>query len=214
MNNIKEIEVGDIFSEISHYTVLSTDPNGVTFKHHESGQSVTLDNKYVEELLATADQYETEVEVTKEDGKPDADGNVKKGIRSIFEGIHSSEVFTVCFKKQDTPLSAKKLKELKDAQISTAIQLIEDAQKNKKGVANIAKIQLEHIQNNAILPYEPGEDRILRGFKIDFSSVTGMYRCVDMDIVETKTGTNIRPVNITTIQWLVFKGVKYIVKTK
>lgn len=51
--------------------------------------------------------------------------------------------------------------------------------------------------NNPILPYEEGEDRVLRGYKIQFE-------CVDM--------ADIRPVNINTIKWLIFNGVKYIVE--
>lgn len=42
-----------------------------------------------------------------------------------------------------------------------------------------------------------GEDRILRGFKIQFESRDGRYNCIDMDI---DGEDNIRPVNINTLK--------------
>lgn len=206
--NLKEVKVGDVFSEISHYVVKEIRNNAVALKHLESNQVVTLDNKYVQDLLSTADQYEKEVIVGKEDKK---DGS--KGIRSIFEEIYNSEVFTVCFRKQDEQLSTKKLGELRASQIKCALEKIEKAQKSKKGVAEIAKKELEDIQNNPILPYKPGEERVLRGYKIQFSSRDGRYDCIDMDLdASNDPGKAIRPVNINSIVWLVYKGVRYIVK--
>lgn len=61
---------------------------------------------------------------------------------------------------------------------------------------------------NPVLPYEEGEDRVLRGYKIQFESRDGRYDCVDMDIVRTDKESGIRPVNINTIKWLIFNGVK------
>lgn len=84
--------------------------------------------------LESADEVINEVKVTKEDKK---DGTL--GIRSIFESIHGTQVFTVCFKKQDTPKSQKKL----NAEIATLISdfsnEIDTIQKSKKGVADAAK---------------------------------------------------------------------------
>lgn len=84
--NIKEIAVGDVFSEESHYIVEEIGKDTIKFKHTESGKSVTLGYGYVQDLLNTSDQYDKEVKVTKEDKK---DGT--PGIRTIFEGIKSSD---------------------------------------------------------------------------------------------------------------------------
>lgn len=199
--NISEIRPGDVFSESSHYSYLGKQVKGHQFKHLESGETVTLDKRYVIQLLQTADQYQSEVKVGKEDKK---DGTA--GIRTIWENIHSSQVFTVCFKKQDKPLSAKKVNELKKAQIDAALDKIEKAKTAKKGVADAAKLALEEIQNNPVLSFEQGESRKLRGYKIQFSSRDGKYDAMDLDINE------IRPVNINTIEYLVFNGVKYTVE--
>lgn len=66
--------------------------------------------------------------------------------------------------------------------------------------------------NNPVLPYEEGEDRVLRGYKIQFESRDGRYNCIDMDIQQTDKESGVRPVNINTIKYLIFDGVKYVVE--
>lgn len=204
--NLKEIKEGDIFSEISHYIYKGKTPDKRhEFTHLASNSSVFFNDNYVQDILSTADQYEIVKKVGKEDKK---DGT--PGIRTIFEGIHSSQVFTVWFRKQDKPLTKTKYKELKEEQISGALEAVEKAQKGKKGVLEAAKVALQYIQNNPVLDFEPGELRQLRGYKLQFTSRDGKYNCFDMDFPDgTKAGGNIRPVNINTIEALVFQGVKY-----
>lgn len=204
--NLKEIEVGDIFSEESHYVVEKIASDGVTFRHLESGKTVKLSNEYVQNLLNTSDQYEREVKVGKEDKK---DGT--PGIRTIFEGIKSSEVFTVVFKKQDKPKTKKALEAEREVQRAEAVDLIEKAKKAKKSMAAAYKEALELIQNNPIKDVVDGEDRVLRGYKMQFVSRDGKYRCMDMDITRTDKETGERLVNINTISQLIYNGVKYIV---
>lgn len=204
--NIKEIEVGDIFSEESHYVVNKVAKDKVEFLHLESGKKVYLSNEYVANLLNTSDQYDNEVKVGKEDKK---DGT--PGIRTIFENIKSSEVFTVVFKKQDKPKTKKAIEAEKEAQRAEAVALIDKAKKSKKSMATAYKEALEFIQNNPIKDYVEGEDRILRGYKMQFVSRDGKYRCMDMDITRTDKETGERLVNINTISQLIYNGTKYIV---
>lgn len=201
---VKNFKVGDVLSESSHYVVTGIYGNDTVLKHQESGDSVHINKMYIEKYLESADEVINEVKVTKEDKK---DGTL--GIGSVFESIHGTQVFTVCFKKQDTPKSQKKL----NAEIATLISdfsnEIDTIQKSKKGVADAAKRFAEELITHPILPYEEGEDRVLRGFKIQFESRDGRYNCVDMDI---KDNNNIRPVNINTIKWLIIGGTKYVVE--
>ena len=201
---VKNFKVGDVLSESSHYVVTGIYGNDTVLKHQESGDSVHINKMYIEKYLESADEVINEVKVTKEDKK---DGTL--GIRSIFESIHGTQVFTVCFKKQDTPKSQKKL----NAEIATLISdfsnEIDTIQKSKKGVADAAKRFAEELITHPILPYEEGEDRVLRGFKIQFESRDGRYNCVDMDIEDNN---NIRPVDINTIKWLIIGGTKYVVE--
>ena len=204
--NIKEIEVGDIFSEESHYVVNKVAKDKVEFLHLESGKKVSLSNEYVANLLNTSDQYDNEVKVGKEDKK---DGT--PGIRTIFENIKSSEVFTVVFKKQDKPKTKKAIETEKEAQRAEAVALIDKAKKAKKSMATAYKEAIEFIQNNPIKDYIEGEDRILRGYKMQFISRDGKYRCMDMDITRTDKETGESLVNINTISQLIYNGTKYIV---
>lgn len=204
--NIKEIEVGDIFSEESHYVVNKVAKDKVEFLHLESGKKVSLSNEYVANLLNTSDQYDNEVKVGKEDKK---DGT--PGIRTIFENIKSSEVFTVVFKKQDKPKTKKAVEAEKETQKNEAIAIIDKAKKAKKSMAIAYKEALEFIQNNPIKDYIEGEERVLRGYKMQFVSRDGKYRCMDMDITRTDKETGERLVNINTISQLIYNGTKYIV---
>ena len=207
IEKINQLKKGSIISESSHYIVDNILGSTATLTHFESGQQVQISTSYLENYTNSADLYNEEIKVNKEDKK---DGTL--GIRSIWENIHSSQVFTVCFKKQDKPKSQKKL----NAEISSLIDSfsneIDNVKNNKKGVANCAKQLIEELVNNPILPYEEGEERVLRGYKIQFSSRDGRYDCVDMDITRTDKESGIRPVNINTIKWLIFDGIKYTVE--
>ena len=88
------IAVNDVLSEVSHYKVIGINADdSIRVVHTESGDVVNIGEFYVRNYIKSGDNYDREVEVTKEDKK---DGTL--GIRSIFEGIHSGQVFTVCFK--------------------------------------------------------------------------------------------------------------------
>lgn len=226
--NINDIDDGDIFSEQSHYIAKGEPTMGksIEFIHLESGNVVSLAPKYVEELLQTADQFDGQVvEVGIEDKKWTAKqieaevnfgdplprvGDVKqKGILSIWNDIHSAQVFTVNFNKANKEMSNKALTEAKVAQAEAALKKINDAAKDKRGVATTAALVIAELQNNPILPIEKGEERTLRGYKTQFESINGVYDVVDMDIT---TGVNKRQVNVRAINWLVFNGVRYNVK--
>lgn len=205
---IQNIKVGDVLSETSHYKITEArDSIGVACIHIESGDIVHIGQEYLKNYCQSADEYSEVVEVTREDK---LDGT--PGIRSIFEGIHSSEVFTVVFKKQDKKKTKKQVKEEQERQIQDAIALIEKAKSQKKSMAAAYAEALTFIQQNPIKDYIEGESRILRGYKVQFQSRDGRYDCVDMDIEKTEKESGIRPVNINTIESLIYKGIKYVVK--
>lgn len=198
------IKTGDLLSESSHYLVRRLEGTTLICKHIESGDEVAIGNAYALSYTNSADEYVDTVKVGKEDKK---DGT--SGIRTIFEQIHSSQVFTVCFTKQDKPKTLKAIKAEKEAQREKAIELIEKAKKNKKSMAEAYKTALEYVQENPISSFTKGEERILRGYKIQFDSRDGRYNCIDVDITDEN---NVRPVNINTIKWLIFNGTKFIVE--
>ena len=201
----KEIKKGDILSESSHYRVKNILGSSVILEHFESKNEVAIDKDYLHNFCNTADGYTTEIKVTKEDKK---DGT--PGIRSIWENIHSSKVFTVCFKKQNKAKSAKQFKTEVDTLAKQICQEIDKVKNSKKGVADWAKKTLYTLMNNPIPKIVEGEDRVLRGYKIQFESRDGKYQCIDMDIKDSEN--NVRLVNINTIKWLIIDNTKYIVQ--
>lgn len=108
--------------------------------------------------------------------------------------------------------TVKVTKEEIDAIVEQFSNSIDTVKNNKKGVANAAKNLITELVNNPVLPYEEGEDRVLRGYKIQFESRDGRYNCIDMDIQQTDKESGVRPVNINTIKYLIFDGVKYVVE--
>lgn len=207
IEKVNQLKEGSVISESSHYIVNKVSGSKAWLKHFESGEGVQIGVSYLRNYTHSADLYNEEVKVTKEDKK---DGT--PGIRTIWENIHSSQVFTVCFKKQDKPKSKRKLQEEIDAIIEQFSSNIDTVKNSKKGVADAAKNLVTELVNNPILPYEEGEERVLRGYKIQFESRDGRYNCVDMDIERTEKENGIRPVNINSIKWLIFNGIKYIVE--
>lgn len=221
---INDIQKGDIFSETPYYIFKEKENNILVFDHHPSKKEVRLDEKYVENLLTSADQFEKEIEVGKIDtywtsaqiasaikkGDLKKDevnaGDLKKfGIRTIFENI-GTQVFTVCFQKADKPVSKKAKQDKIDNKVTELVNALESAKKNKKSIIDAAKAFLEDLVKDQISDFEPGEMRVLRGYKQQFNSADGRYNCMDMDIMQT------RPVNINTIQWICVDNIRYILK--
>ena len=201
----KEIKKGDILSESSHYRVKNILGSSVILEHFESKNEVSIDKEYLHNFCNTADSYITEIKVTKEDKK---DGTL--GIRSIWENIYNTKVFTVCFKKQDTKKSNKQFTTEVNALAEQMCKEIDQVKASKKGVADWAKKTLHALMSNPIPKIVEGEDRVLRGYKIQFESRDGKYQCIDMDIEDSEN--NVRLVNINTIKWLIIDNIKYIVQ--
>ena len=201
----KEIKKGDILSESSHYKVKNILGSSVILEHFESKNEVAINKDYLHNFCNTADSYITEIKVTKEDKK---DGTL--GIRSIWENIYNNKVFTVCFKKQDTKKSNKQFTTEVNALAEQMCKEIDQVKASKKGVADWAKKTLHALMSNPIPKIVEGEDRVLRGYKIQFESRDGKYQCIDMDIEDPEN--NVRLVNINTIKWLIIDNIKYIVQ--
>ena len=201
----KEIKKGDILSESSHYRVKNILGSSVILEHFESKNEVSIDKDYLHNFCNTADNYITEIKVTKEDKK---DGTL--GIRSIWENIYNSKVFTVCFKKQDTKKSNKQFTTEVNALAEQMCKEIDQVKASKKGVADWAKKTLHALMSNPIPKIVEGEDRVLRGYKIQFESRDSKYQCIDMDIENPEN--HVRLVNINTIKWLIIDNIKYIVQ--
>lgn len=233
--DISDIKPGDVFSEESHYVYQGSKNTGVNaqgdiqvtyqFKHLESKKTINLDAQYVKNLLTTADQYSEEIEVGLEDkywtakqldeakakGTLEAnsalrEGDVKlKGIRNLWADIHTTKVFSVCFDKKGKALTKKAYNAARDKQVQEALTLL------SSGTVPMADV-IKSVQDNPVVPIEKGEERILRGYKVQFASTNGYYDVIDMDKDDDGKGSNLRKVNINEIKWLVIDGIRYIVE--
>lgn len=127
IEQINQLKQGSIISESSYYIVNRVSGSNAWFTYFESGEEVQIGMSYLKNYTNSADLFETTVKITKKDKK---DGT--PGIRSIWENIHSGQVFTVYFKKQDKP-------ESKNKDINYLVdQFFKDTDKvkaSKKGVA-------------------------------------------------------------------------------
>jgi hypothetical protein len=226
--NIREMQPSHQFSELSHYTLKAKGRGKLTFIHHASGSEVTLSEQYVTKYLKNAEQYQSVVKVGREDKYWTAkqiDNAVKKkefrrkdapevgdlrvqGIRSLWESIHSQQVFSVGF-LTNSKESSRELKERREDKIDDIISSIGPLRSNANKASRdryVKEALMKALQEPVVKT--PGS-RTLRGYKVQFTSRDGRYNCVDMDL---DAPNNIRPVNINTLQWLVFDGVKYIVE--
>ena len=131
IEQINQLKQGSIISESSHYIVNRVSGSNAWLTHFESGEEVQIGMSYLKNYTNSADLFETTVKVTKEDKK---DGTL--GIRSIWENIHSGQVFTVCFKKQDKPKSKKNLKQqirhTKDRMQDAEFTMLDETMSNER----------------------------------------------------------------------------------
>ena len=196
-----QVKKGDALSEASHFIVEDIIGRNLELRHIETDRSLLVEVDYAKGLMKSADYFDEEIEVTKADKK---DGT--PGIRTIWDNIHTQDVFTVCFKKKDKAKTKTQLKNEIDTAVNTFLSEIAAV-----GTRNAALELINHLVSNPILPYIEGEERILRGYKVQFDSVTGEYVCVDMDLVGKDKNVE-RLVNVNTISYLIYHGKKYVVK--
>lgn len=216
MVNIKDIQPGDLFGEISFFSTVKVNPTSVRFKHLNTGKEVDLGSGYVEQLLYAADQYNESKVIGIEDklwtakqiaeaGRTDFQvGDVRvPGMKSIWDSI-GSKVFRVSFIKKNKELSKTAYNKAMKDKLEEALFKLEKAKTSKKGVTTVALELLEELMRNPIVSIIPGEERILRGWKLQHESLDGQYAVMDSDLMEK------RVVNLNTIQWIIVDGVKYI----
>lgn len=179
---------GDILGEISHYKVTRLGFGSVHMTHLGSGQGISIQGDYLKKYCTSADFVSTNKKVSGEDS---ASG---KGIRTIFESIPAGSVFTVVFRKQPKKLSQK-------AQIASIEKVLKDVDFKQHSPKDIASLLVKEGYTTS-----EGELRTLRGYKLTNYTRDGKYECMDADLGE------VRPVNINTIESLIWEGINYIIK--
>ena len=212
-----EIKQGDVFSQISHY--VATDTNGLVY-HVESDTNIILPVSHIS-LLKSAQHFTKTIIVGKEDKKWTTKqieeeekrigrtldfikvGDVRvNGIRTIWENIYDSQVFTVCWDKNPKAKSNKIYQAELEERTKIFLEGLAKAKKSKKSMTKYVEKNLPNLE--CIFPYEI-EERIVAGYKVQFKSRNGMYNIIEA------SSNSIKQVNINTIKWLIFDGIKYVV---
>ena len=216
MNNIIDVQVGDLWSDISYLQTLAVHKDTVDLKHLNTGETVVLSHEYLEKLLHSADQFSsilnvgiedklwTQKQLTEAGNTTNSVGDVRvPGMKSIWDGI-GSKVFRVSFIKKGKELSKTAYNKAIQEKLTDATYVLEKAKSSKKGVTTVALELLEELIRNPINSTVAGEERILRGWKLQHESLDGQYAVMDSDLMEK------RVVNLNTIKWIIVDGTKYI----
>lgn len=191
----EDIQAGVIFSETPHYKVLRVEGNDVIVSHYENGGTeTTISKDYVLANMLSANHYGFEEKVTKTE------------IRAIFANIVPGSVFSVCFDKADKARTKKNVKAEKDQKLNDLLEAVEKARRSKRSMRKVIEEGYKDIIDNPILDYTPGEERVLVGWKTAMNSNDGKYAVMD---AYANAG---RAVNVNTIKWLIYNGVRYEIK--
>lgn len=181
------IKIANVFEVLSKDTTLVIKSlNGETFE---------CDLDSVSKLFVESTDFFTEEKIVN-----------KTDLQNLFHTIQPKDLFTVCFTKQEKMLSKKQIEDNKSKQLTDLTSKILKAKKDKKNVTNIALEALREAIDNPVLDYVDGEERVLKGFKINNELIGSCYRVFDFE------KKDIRNVNPSSILWIIHNGIKYILK--
>ena len=187
----KKIQDGDILSELQHYTVIDICDDAIRIRN-ERGEKFTISNNIVKNGIYTANQYTSTETLSRTE---------------VIEQFitHTGVAMTVNFNKQKKEADVKK--ELYDMYAKKGGKIISFAA-HKKNCNTLTKTIFT------------GEERTMLGRHYGHIDERGRIQFIDMKqpikYTETKEGyqydTRQRLVDPRTINWLIVKNVKYVVK--
>lgn len=185
---IAQLKKGSILSETSFYTVESIEPNKVHLKD-DAGRDIAVSTKYVEQILSSADIFETEE---------------KKTMTELAELFIANPrvAITVAFMKKPVD----KTKKAYEAEKAAKIAEIQNAR-----VADVPAL-LSNLIENPIHKHIPGDLRIMKGRHYGHVDELGRVQFVDMELPNTDAAARIRQVDPRTILYVIVNNVKYSLK--
>lgn len=182
------LKKGSVLSETSFYVVKEIHV-GKVIVTDDAGREITIGDKYVEQVLASADSFSSEE---------------KKSMTELAElFINSPRIaMTVAFMKKDTA----KTKKAYEAEKAAKILEIQNAK-----VSQVEKL-LNDLIENPITKVIPGELRVMKGRHYGELDDLGRVKFVDMELPSNDPSSRIRQVDPRTIQYLIVNDVKYTLK--
>jgi hypothetical protein len=185
---IAQLKKGSILSETSFYVVESVE-NGKVHMKDDAGRDITIGQKYVEQVLASADIWETEE---------------KKTMTELAELFIANPrvAITVAFMKK----AVDKTKKAYEAEKLAKITEIQNAR-----VADVPAL-LNNLIENPLSRTIPGDLRVMKGRHYGHVDELGRIQFIDMELPWTDGISRNRQVDPRTILYVVVNGVKYSLK--
>lgn len=185
---IAQLKKGSILSETSFYVVKEVVKGGIVVTDDHNNE-ITIGDKYVEAILASADVFETEEKKTMTE------------LAELF--INSPRIaITVAFMKKPVD----KTKKAYEAEKAAKILEIQNAR-----VSDVPAL-LNTLIENPIHKHIPGELRVMKGRHYGELDDLGRVRFVDMELPMNDASNRLRQVDPRTIQFLIVNNVKYSLK--
>lgn len=189
---MKNLKKGDIFSETQFYIVKDVKSDHAVMTD-ELGNDVALNNNYINDLLKSADQFNT---------------TVKKTMTELADLFLNNKgvAMTVCFTKKAEKKTAKDFK-------AEVAQWTENV---KQSFLDNGIKGLENYATTPVNEYKPAEERVMKGRHYGHMNDLGRIDFIDMEQpkgVDGKGGdTRMRQVDPRTIRYIIVDNVKYELK--
>lgn len=191
---LSDLKRGDRLSETQYYEVLGVVPGlrPSIDVVNERGMRMNITGKIVEEGMYSASQFTTEVQVTKTE-------------LAELLGTAGDAILTVHFCKQ-----------LKEKDVVSEILTAATSLFGSKPIATALK-DLGRTVRSSVKKGLKGEGRTLVGYRIGSEPLLGRTHMIDVEI-ENDTSKSYDPrmrlVDHRTLEWIILRGVKYIVKKR
>lgn len=186
MSKIKSLKVGTILSEFQVYSVVSIDQKAQEVIASNGKEKIALPFGYVEELLDSAD-YFTKVE--------------KKTATELSDLVINNPrvAMAVGYTKKGTDLSNAAYKK----KIDDAVNKFKNAKMDD--LENL----VVNLINNPVTKHEAGEFRVMKGISLGRFNAQGRIEFIDKEDKKVNVPKTVDP---RTIEYVIFKGVKYELK--
>ena len=184
--NKNELKAGDKLSEHQYYTVLSTTAHNIEVLN-DKGETFTISKAIVEKDMYSADQHSATVKLSRTE------------IIDIIKNTPET-VMTIHFRKKVK--NAEALAQMKELYANKGGTIISKAVYDRKCAAILDTVTL-------------GEPRTIVGRHHGAVTEQGRIQFVDMELERdaSKTyDTRYRQVDPRTIEWVIVKNTKYVVK--
>lgn len=187
MTKFKDLKVGEKLSETQYYSVVKVVGDEVQLKT-DSGEDIILNKGYVESLLTSASQYERE------------------------EKLNRTDIINIFLKSPGVAMAVNYNKQVKE---KDALEAMKSIYPNKGGKM-LSEVDYTKKAKEILSSVVVGEERTMIGRHYGSVNEFGRMPFIDMekmkDPAKPDYDTRLSQVDPRTINWMIVRGTKYIVK--